>query len=71
MDRLVADLTVAELYGLLALALCIFYLCGLIIRTAPPDAIPARIFYWIGLACLVGLPVYFGLRVFFPSLPAV
>lgn len=71
MDRLVSDLTVAELYGLLALALVIFYLCGLIIRTAPPDEIPARALYWIGLASLVGLPVYFGLRVMFPSLPAI
>lgn len=69
MDRLITSLTVAELYGVLALAFAMFYLAGMIARHAPPDAMHSRLIYWSGFFVIAGLPIYLGLRVLFPFLP--
>lgn len=72
MDRKISDLTVVEMYGLLALALAVFYLVGMMIRTYEPDW-PARVrlTIWAGVIVLAGLPVYHGLTVLFPDLPGL
>lgn len=67
MDRIVADLQVWEFYGLLALALFMFYAAGMLLRYEPSDA--PRIGFLVAAFVIAAPPIYIGLRVFFPSLP--
>lgn len=65
-------MTVIEFFGLQALALALFYLAGNAVRlydyTWP---IGPKLLYWGGMGAIVGLPVYMGLTVFFPTLPLI
>lgn len=66
----VGDLTVMQFIGLQALVLTLFYIAAGAVRVYDPDwPAWARLKFWLGMGALVGLPVYSGLRLIFPTLP--
>lgn len=68
MNRLVADLTVVELYGLLALGFAMFYTTAWLVRIAAQETSPrARMSIAAGIFAIAGLPVLYGLSVIFPA----
>lgn len=67
---LVSELTVMEFVGLQALVLLLFYFAAGLVRVYDHTwPLFGKLQYWGGMAALVGLPVYSGLRVIFPDLP--
>lgn len=61
----VADMTPAELYGLIFLAVFNMILAGFVINAArTAENTKERIMYGVGLAGIVGLPVLIGIRLF-------
>ena len=64
-DMTVADMTPAELYGLIFLAVFNMIMAGFGIHAArTAENTKERVLYGIGLAGIIGLPLFVGVRLF-------